>query len=111
MNWALLGAAGLIGWLVPNPFNGQKKRKDQKKIEHLYNLISLKNGEIQRLHSVVSEYEYQNQELKQALYESEQESLQRDYEEFKQPDANGDDVISRNEVCACLDARGYSTGC
>ena len=41
---------------------------------------------------------YQNQELKQALYESEQEALQRDYEEFKQPDANGDDVISRNEV-------------
>lgn len=40
-------------------------------------------------------------ELKQALHESEQEALQRDYEEFKQPDANGDDVISRNEVRAC----------
>jgi hypothetical protein len=58
--------------------------------------------EIQKLKTMVYEYEYRNQELKQALYESEQESLKRDYEEFKQPDANGDDVISRAEFATYI---------
>lgn len=66
-------------------------------MERLYKIISAKNVEVQKLKTMIYEFEYRNQELKQALYESEQESIKRDYEEFKQPDANGDDVISRAE--------------
>lgn len=64
--------------------------------------ISSKNIEIQKLKSMVYEYEFQIAELKKALFQSEQDALKRDYEEFKQPDANGDDVISRMEVCGFI---------
>lgn len=93
------GAGVVAGAMSPSLFGGGKNKK---KIEQLYKVISMKNVEIQKLNTMVYEYEYQNQELKQALYESEQEALQRDYEEFKQPDANGDDVISRNEFSAYI---------
>jgi len=46
---------------------------------------------------MIWDYEIQNKELRQALVESEKDALQRDYDEFKQPDANGDDVISEME--------------
>ena len=91
---------GVVAFIAGHysPFRG-KGKQSQKEIEKLYQLISAKNVENQKLRTMVYEYDYKNQELKQALYESEQESLKRDYEEFKQPDANGDDVISRAEVC------------
>jgi predicted RNase H-like nuclease (RuvC/YqgF family) len=93
---ALTGlVAFALGHVSPLRSNG---KKNQKELERLYQIISSKNVEVQKLKTMVYEYEYRNQELKQALYESEQESLKRDYEEFKQPDANGDDVISRAEV-------------
>lgn len=76
--------------------------KNSKELERLYQMISSKNVEVQKLKTMIYEYEYKNQELKQALYESEQESLKRDYEEFKQPDANGDDVISRAEFATYI---------
>jgi len=81
-----------------SPFPGKSAKKSGKELERLYQIISAKNVEVQKLKTMVYEYEYRNQELKEALYESEQEALKRDYEEFKQPDANGDDVISRAEV-------------
>lgn len=37
--------------------------------------------------------------LEQAGIKYDFDSTQRDYLEFKQPDANGDDYISRKEVC------------
>jgi hypothetical protein len=85
-----------------SPFSGKNAKKSQKELERLYQIISAKNVEVQKLKTMVYEYEYRNQELKQALYESEQDTLKRDYEEFKQPDANGDDVISRAEVAHFL---------
>ena len=36
-------------------------------------------------------------ELQRALYESEADALQRDYDEFKAPDVDNDDVISVSE--------------
>jgi hypothetical protein len=39
--------------------------------------------EMQQLQYMVQQYEYQIHELQQALYESESEALQRDYDEFK----------------------------
>ena len=98
MGMAMTGVAGLILGHV-SPFRaGGGSRKTKKEMERLYSMISSKNAEVQKLKTMIYEYEYRNQELKQALIESEQESLKRDYEEFKQPDANGDDVISRAEV-------------
>jgi len=93
-------AAAVGGYVTGQVFQfpGGKSKKSQKELERLYQIISAKNVEVQKLKTMIYEYEYRNQELKQALYESEQESLKRDYEEFKQPDANGDDVISRAEV-------------
>lgn len=90
-------AAGLVLGHV-SPFrSGTGSKKSKQEMERLYKIISAKNVEVQKLKTMIYEFEYRNQELKQALYESEQESIKRDYEEFKQPDANGDDVISRAE--------------
>jgi hypothetical protein len=99
-----LVVSGLVGFVAGNfsPFRGKKSKQSQKELERLYQILSAKNVEIQKLKTMVYEYEYRNQELKQALYESEQESLKRDYEEFKQPDANGDDVISRAEFATYI---------
>lgn len=99
-----MAVSGLVGFVAGNfsPFRGKKSKQSQKELERLYQILSAKNVEIQKLKTMVYEYEYRNQELKQALYESEQESLKRDYEEFKQPDANGDDVISRAEFATYI---------
>lgn len=95
-----IAAAGVFGLVIGHfsPLRGGASKKSSAQLEQLYKIVSAKNVEIQKLKTMVYEFEYRNQELKQALFESEQESLKRDYEEFKQPDANGDDVISRNEV-------------
>ena len=97
-------ATGLASFVAGHfsPLRGGKSKKSQKELERLYQIVSAKNVEIQKLKTMVYEYEYRNQELKQALFESEQESLKRDYEEFKQPDANGDDVISRAEFATYI---------
>jgi hypothetical protein len=114
-----MALTGLVAFAAGHfsPLRGGSS-KNSKELERLYQIISSKNVEVQKLKTMIYEYEYKNQELKQvstskpsfasancltfpipqALYESEQESLKRDYEEFKQPDANGDDVISRAEV-------------
>lgn len=98
-----MAIAGFVGFAAGHisPF-GKSSKKRQKELERLYQIISAKNVEVQKLKTMIYEYEYRNQELKQALYESEQESLKRDYEEFKQPDANGDDVISRAEFATYI---------
>lgn len=99
-----MAVTGLVAFAAGHmsPFAGNKAKKSQKELERLYQIISSKNVEVQKLKTMVYEYEYRNQELKQALHESEQESLKRDYEEFKQPDANGDDVISRAEFATYI---------
>ena len=98
MGMAVTGVAGLLLGHV-SPFRGGGgSKKSKKELERAYSIISAKNVEVQKLKTMIYEYESRSQELKQALLESEQESLKRDYEEFKQPDANGDDVISRAEV-------------
>ena len=76
-----MAVSGLVGFVAGNfsPLRGKKSKQSQKELERLYQILSAKNVEIQKLKTMVYEYEYRNQELKQALYESEQESLKRDY--------------------------------
>lgn len=94
-------AFGIGGFVVRYAMDkGQRKQlmkhhKNEK--EHLMAALTVKKMEMQQLQYMVQQYEYQIHELQQALYESESEALQRDYDEFKAPDLNNDDVISRSE--------------
>lgn len=49
----------------------------------------------------MQQLEYRIKELQQALYECEADALQRDYDEFKAPDIDDDDVISAAEFSSC----------
>ena len=59
--------------------------------------LQYKNVESQQLAKKIQTLEMRIHELRQALYESEAEKLQRDYDEFRAPDMNNDDVISADE--------------
>jgi hypothetical protein len=91
-----MAMTGLVAFSAGSLFPIRFKKGES--IDSLRKSVSAKNVEIQKLKSMVYEYEFQIAELKKALFQSEQEALKRDYEEFKQPDVNGDDVISRMEV-------------
>jgi len=95
--WAGLGGGYVAASFLPNIFLAGKKKKDQKRMESLQYLLQTTNKEKNKLQTMIWDYEIQNKELRQALVESEKDALQRDYDEFKQPDANGDDVISEME--------------
>eukprot|EP00615_Pteridomonas_danica_P007219 CAMPEP_0114332596 /NCGR_PEP_ID=MMETSP0101-20121206/3190_1 /TAXON_ID=38822 ORGANISM="Pteridomonas danica, Strain PT" /NCGR_SAMPLE_ID=MMETSP0101 /ASSEMBLY_ACC=CAM_ASM_000211 /LENGTH=207 /DNA_ID=CAMNT_0001463327 /DNA_START=29 /DNA_END=652 /DNA_ORIENTATION=+ len=89
---------GLIGFGLGAIFPYKSKSSNSNNnVNKLEQTLSMKNTEISKLKSMVYEYEFQVAELKKALFQCEQDSLKRDYEEFKQPDVNGDDVISRLE--------------
>lgn len=77
-------------------------RGSKKEVTQLYHVISQKNVEIGKLKNIIYDYEFKYQDVKAELGECQQESLKRDYEEFKQPDANGDDVISRAEFATYI---------
>ena len=97
MNFAC-GALGYAANGMLNRAHGKKvMKKAQAEKDHLISVLTVKKMENQQLQYVVQQYEYQIHELQRALYDSEAEGLQRDYEEFKAPDQNGDDVISRQE--------------
>ena len=96
------GAAGAVGMHFYEGYNRKALSKGHvKEKEKLTAALTMKRMEMQQLQMVVQQYEYQIHELQQALYESESESLQRDYDEFKAPDQNGDDVITRSEFGTC----------
>lgn len=74
------------------------KTKFQKEQKALY---SQYYNDVYKLTEQNNELTYYIEELQKALKDTEQkaelEALQRDYEEFKQPDIDGDDRISRAE--------------
>jgi hypothetical protein len=93
--------SGAFGWAA-QLFLGRRaskasERRYKEREARLQNALMYKNMEIQQYASVVEQLNTKNQELQTALYESESEALQRDYEEFKAPDLNNDEVISRGE--------------
>jgi hypothetical protein len=65
-----MAITGLVAFAAGHlsPFRA-KTKQSQKESERLYAIISAKNVEVQKLKTMVYEYEYRNQELKQALYE------------------------------------------
>ena len=68
----------------------------------LQTAMAVKRVEGDQLLQTVQSLKYQVQELQKALYESEAEALQRDYEEFKAPDVDDDDSISIYEFGAYI---------
>jgi len=81
---------------------GQKQKQHEQQLATVSQQFALKRGEVARLETAARQCQYQVRELQQALYESEAEALQRDYEEFKAPDADGDERISIYEFGAYI---------
>jgi len=75
----------------------RKERKLKKRLEATTTSLEFKRVEAQQLNQRLNHLQYQVGELRQALYESEAEALQRDYDEFKAPDADDHDAIVAEE--------------
>ena len=96
-------AVGGIGWLVGAKVHSgrtiqamkKKHMKDQK------NLYSQYYNDVYKLQQQNAELAYVVEQYQAALTkvsdDREMEQIQRDYDEFKQPDIDGDDRISRAE--------------
>lgn len=96
---ACSGIAWLLGGKIHSGRATKKlKGKFQKEQKQLY---SQYYNDVYKLTEQNQELQYMAEQLKDALMQTEQkaehEALQRDYEEFKQPDIDGDDRISRAE--------------
>jgi len=73
----------------------KKHMKDQKTLySQYYNDVYKLQQQNAELGYVVEQY---NEALKKAQEDKEMDAIQRDYDEFKQPDLDGDDRISRAE--------------
>jgi hypothetical protein len=101
MGQFLLGSA--VSWFVGGKFHSgrvakklkSKHQKEQKALySQYYNDVYKLSEQNQELLSYVGTLQ---DTLKQTEAKHELESIQRDYDEFKQPDIDGDDRISRAE--------------
>ena len=92
----IVGAAGgIVGTLFGGYMQGKKlKKKYDKEKKDLIQYIQLQE-EIYKQREQQWQSEYQK--LYKAYDSLEKETLERDYEEFKAPDTNNDDMISRAE--------------
>jgi hypothetical protein len=97
---ALFGGVGWVGGAVYHSRNAKKTLQKKQLIEaktlysQYYNdvyKLQEQNGEL------VSVIQKLQEHLKNAEDKKDQDALQRDYDEFKQPDVDGDDRISRAE--------------
>lgn len=89
------GVAGVLGSVLGSWVTSKKLKKkwdkEKKDILHYVNA----QDEIYRNRDAQWQAEYQK--LYKAYQVLEKETLDRDYEEFKAPDTNGDDIITRQE--------------
>ena len=73
----------------------KQHQKDQKKLYTQY------YNDVYKMQEQINEYAYQAEHYKsvavQVQESAEMDAMQRDYDEFKQPDVDGDDRISRAE--------------
>jgi len=95
-------AAGVGGFVVGKLHSGRKLRtlkkshaKEQKKLYTQY------YNDVYKMQEQINEYAYAAEHYKsvavQVQESAELDAMQRDYDEFKQPDIDGDDRISRAE--------------
>lgn len=101
MGRLILGSA--VSWFLGAKFHSGRtarklKAKFQKEQKQLYTQYY---NDVYKLSEQNQELQYMVEQLQEALRQTEAkhelEALQRDYEEFKQPDIDGDDKISRAE--------------
>lgn len=98
----LVGASA-VSWFLGAKFHSGRtakslKQKFQKEQKTLYQQYY---NDVYKLSEQNTELQYMVEQLQQALSKTEQahemEAIQRDYDEFKMPDIDGDDRISRAE--------------
>eukprot|EP01038_Epipyxis_sp_PR26KG_P013834 gene13834-18555_t len=91
-----MGGAGVVlGGLISGWHTSRTmKRRNEKEKKELLQYIQLQD-EIYKHRDQQWQAEYNK--LYKAYQELETESIERDYEEFKAPDTNNDDMISRSE--------------
>ncbi|KAL7580441.1 hypothetical protein ACA910_004461 [Epithemia clementina (nom. ined.)] len=101
--WIKLFCTGAAGWWAGGKYHSRNvlhkaKRKFQREQKQLYsqyyNDVYKLTEQVQELTYLVEQYQ---DALKKTEAQHEYEALQRDYDEFKQPDVDGDDRISRAE--------------
>ncbi len=84
-------------------FQSQKKQREHDSaLSKLQTSVAVKRVESEQVAQQLQTCYQTVRSLQQALYESEQEALQRDYEEFKAPDSDGDERISMYEFGAYI---------
>ena len=80
----------------------KKQREHESQLSKLQTSVAVKRVESEQVAQQLQTCYQTVRSLQQALYESEQEALQRDYEEFKAPDSDGDERISMYEFGAYI---------
>ena len=96
-------AVGAGGWFLGGKFHANRtvKKLKKKHMKDQKNLYSQYYNDVYKLQQQNAELAYLVEQyqsaLKKADEEREMEAIQRDYDEFKQPDVDGDDRISRAE--------------
>ena len=98
-NNALLAVGGLSGGLLFYLFGYKKLKEETKKLKlenrDLLEFIKLQTELNQLQQEGLKE---QLKDLEKSYQELYQDLLERDYEEFKAPDTNGDNIVTREEV-------------
>lgn len=98
-----LAVTGAVSWLLGAKIHSGRvakklKAKHQKEQKQLY---SQYYNDVYKLTEQKNHFESQTEQLKELVQSTEAraelDALQRDYDEFKQPDIDGDDRISRAE--------------
>lgn len=91
------------GWFLGGKVHSRRSTKllNKKHMKETKTLYSQYYNDVYKLQEQNAELAYAVEQLQQALQKVEQEremeKIQRDYDEFKQPDVDGDDRISRAE--------------
>jgi len=81
----------------------RRVQKDhERELHKLQTTVAVKRAETEQYGTQLQTCYQTVRSLQNALYESEQEALQRDYEEFKAPDSDGDERISMYEFGAYI---------
>mmetsp|Transcript_20183 Transcript_20183/g.64998 ORF Transcript_20183/g.64998 Transcript_20183/m.64998 type:complete len:218 (+) Transcript_20183:369-1022(+) len=80
-----------------------RERKLKRSLDAASSSLESKRRESLQLSSRLRSLEFEVDELRNALYRSEAEALQRDWDEFKAPDLDDDDFISAEEFFSYID--------